>query len=66
MKTLPRDLVVWLREQKPTRATKAAEIADDYEVARKSEGGVSGSAPSQKPTSAPKTSSASFFSATEK
>ena len=61
LKTLPRDLVVWLGEQKPTCATKAAEMADDYEVARKSEGGISGSAPSQKPTSAPKTSSASFF-----
>ena len=58
---LPRGVAVWLREQKPTCATKAAEMADDYEVARKSEGGVSGSAPSQKPISAPKTSSASFF-----
>ena len=55
LKTLPRNLVVWLRQQKPTCATKAAEMADDYEVARKSEGGVSGSAPSQKPTLAPKT-----------
>ena len=61
VKTLPRDLAVWLREQKPTCATKAAEMADDYEVARKSEDGVSGSAPSQNPASAPQTSSASFF-----
>ena len=37
LKTLPRDLAVWLKEQKPTCATKAAEMADDYEVARKSE-----------------------------
>ena len=61
LKTLPRDLAVWLREQKPMCATKAAEMADDYEVARKSECAVSGSAPSQRPTSAPKTSSASVF-----
>ena len=38
LKMLPRDLAVWLKEQKPTCATKAAEMADDYEVARKSEG----------------------------
>ena len=60
LKALPRDLAVWLREQKPTCATKAAEMADDYEVARKSEDGVSGSAPSQKPALAPQTSSHFF------
>ena len=41
LKTLPRDLAVWLKEQKPACATKAAEMADDYEVARRSEGVLS-------------------------
>ena len=59
MKTLPRDLAVWLREQKPCGTKAAAAMADEYRAARKCEGGVSGSAPSQTPTSAPKTSNAS-------
>ena len=37
LKTLPRELAIWLKEQNPTSAVKAAEMADDYDVARRGE-----------------------------
>ena len=38
LKTFPRDLEVWLKEQKPSCTAKVAEMADDYKVARGSKG----------------------------
>ena len=38
LKTFPRDLEVWLKEQKPSCTAKVAEMADDYEVVRGSKG----------------------------
>ena len=37
LKTLPRELAIWLKKQNPTSAVKAAEMADDYDVARRGE-----------------------------
>ena len=37
LQSVPEDLRVWLKERKPTSLDKAAELADDYVLARKAE-----------------------------
>ena len=51
LQALPRDMAVRVREEKPKSMKEASEMADNYELARKAEGGGAGHSPDPpKPT----------------